>query len=159
MRTASVVMTLVVGICLAGLAVACDGESGVVRRVRMEGHSMLPSIDDGTVVDVMGYGAAEPQRGDVVLFKWPKNPNRESIKRIIGLPGDEVEIREEVVHVNDEPLDEPYIMGVNTCPCGPWEVPEGRYFVLGDFRSNSYDSRLAADVFVPEGNIVGWVKE
>jgi signal peptidase I len=98
------------------------------------------------------------QRGHVVVFKYPEEPTRDFIKRVIGLPGEKVEIREKVVYINDKPLDEPYVhflepplhpgdpefglrLESRGDSWGPEVVPEGNLFVLGDNRDNSKDSR------------------
>jgi signal peptidase I len=94
-----------------------------------------------------------PERGDVIVFRSPNNPDRDFIKRVIGVPGDTVEIRSGAVYVNDEPLAEPYITGHTGCPCGPFVVAPGTYFVLGDHRNNSSDSRVIGAI--PEESIIG----
>ena len=149
-----------------------------VQNFKVEGDSMVPSLDDGQyiIVNKLAYAQFDlgifdflpffdagedstihllgsPGRGDVIVFKSPNDPNRDFIKRVIGVGGDKVEIRDGVVYVNGEALEEPYITGRNTCPCQTWEVPEGRYFVMGDHRNNSSDSRSFG--FVPEKNIIG----
>jgi len=95
------------------------------------------------------------RRGEVVVFKFPKEPNRDFIKRVIGLPGDQIELRRKKVHVNGQALDEPYAhFIVPLSPesnsrsndlreeYGPVTVPAGQYFVMGDNRDNSEDSRF-----------------
>jgi signal peptidase I len=103
-----------------------------------------------------------PQRGDVVVFRAPENyaPGRDFIKRIIGLPGESVRIDVATgqVFIDEKPLFEPYTQGRTTCgtaivSCGPWTVPPGHYFVLGDNRQNSSDSRSFG--FIAEANIIG----
>jgi endonuclease YncB( thermonuclease family) len=107
------------------------------------------------MVDAVEYGADKPQRGDVIVFRSPTNPDVYFIKRVIGVPGDHVEIREDVVYINGEPVVEPYITGRTVCPCGFWVVEPGKYFVLGDNRPNSSDSRVIGPI--PEENILGRV--
>jgi len=111
----------------------------------------IPFIDPGN--DPVHYLFRRPQRGDVVVFRFPGNPDRDFIKRIIGEPGDTVEVRNGTVYVNGLPLDEPYITSKPTQPYGLTVVPPKQYFVLGDNRNNSYDSRQWG--FVPERNIIG----
>jgi signal peptidase I len=89
----------------------------------------------------------------VVVFEAPYYPDRDFIKRIVGVPGDKVEIHDGVVYINDEPLEEPYTQGTTNCPCGPWYIEEGQYFVMGDHRSNSSDSRQFGPI--SEGKIIG----
>ena len=153
-----------------------------MQNFRVEGQSMQPSLDDGEylIVNKLTYsqidlgifdwvpffdsGAnpvhhlwATPERGDIIVFRAPTNPDRDFIKRIIGIPGDVVQIEGTTgkVTVNGDPLSETYIQGKTTCQsvCGPWEVPERSYFVMGDNRQNSSDSRQGW--YVPEENIIG----
>lgn len=160
-RTSIAIVFAAVALGLAGFIVYDHWPSDWWPRTGSEttwqvmGDAMLPSLPDGTMVDLVEYGGAEPQRGDVVVFRSPINPDRYFIKRVIGVPGDRVEIRDGVVFVNDGPLVEPYISGRTGCPCGPWEVEPGEYFVLGDNRNNSADSRVIGPI--PEENILGRV--
>jgi signal peptidase I len=108
----------------------------------------------------------EPRRGDVVVFKYPDEPERDFIKRVIGLPGDTLELRNKKVYVNGQPLDEPYVHFLEPASnaqevtsfdvrerYGPVRVPEGQYFVMGDNRDNSQDSRYWG--FLPRSYIKG----
>ncbi len=145
---------------LFALAAACgdDSDAGqrVVAQFTVEGAGMQPSLPHGTVVDVLDYGSIQPQRGDVIVFQYPVLPNRDFIKRIIGVAGDTIEIdpEENQVLVNGEIIDEPYVQGPTTCfsQC-EFVVPADSYFVLGDNRPNSSDSRQGW--FVPKENIIG----
>jgi signal peptidase I len=105
-------------------------------------------------------------RGDVVVFKYPVQPDRDFIKRVVGLPGDRLELRRKRVYINDVPLEEPYVRYLEPPSTdgivregdlreeyGPVTVPQGQYFMMGDNRDNSMDSRYWG--FVPERNIVG----
>lgn len=87
----------------------------------------------------------DPRRGDVIVFKQPQEPETDYIKRLIGLPGDVVELRAGHVWVNGQKLDEPYVQNAyrhhGTVNFGPVAVREGHYFVMGDHRDQSYDSR------------------
>lgn len=82
-----------------------------------------------------------PRRGDVVVFQSPRAPARDFIKRVIGVPGDVVEIRNGKVYVNDKELEEPYVTNGDYSSARPLRVPQGSYYVLGDNRANSNDSR------------------
>lgn len=115
-------------------------------RFVVEGPSMQPNFYTGQflVVSRVNYLLSDPQRGDVVVFHYPNNPQEDYIKRVIGLPGDTVEIRDTQVHVNGIPLTEPYINE----PCQPgscrdnvWELGADEYFMMGDNRNHSSDSR------------------
>jgi signal peptidase I len=107
------------------------------------------------------------RRGDIVVFKYPDEPERDFIKRVIGLPGETIELRNKKVHVNGQPLDEPYVHFL-TAPSndyqevtsldvrerfGPVTVPADHYFVMGDNRDNSQDSRYWG--FLPRGHVKG----
>jgi signal peptidase I len=111
----------------------------------------LPFIDPGD--NPVRYLFRRPRRGDVVVFRFPGNPERDFIKRIVGEPGDTVEIKNGTVYINGGPLDEPYITNKPTYTYGPEKVPPNQYFVLGDNRNNSYDSHVWG--FLPEENIIG----
>lgn len=121
--------------------------------------SMLPTlqIDDRLIVDKISYHFRDVQRGDIVVFN-PTERLKEKfkdafIKRVIGLPGDKVEVSNGIVFVNDEPLPENYIAAAPDYVYGPVYVPENRYLVLGDNRNNSYDSHYWG--FVPRDLIIG----
>lgn len=123
--------------------------------------SMEPTlqINDRLVVEKISYYFNPPERGDIVVF-WPPDrltppgQRRDAfIKRIIGLPGDVVEVREGNVFVNGEMLDEDYIKAPPDYEWGPEQVPESAFLVLGDNRNSSYDSHSWG--FVPEENLIG----
>jgi signal peptidase I len=108
----------------------------------------------------------EVRRGDVVVFKYPEDPERDFIKRVIGLPGETLEVRQKKVYVDGQPLDEPYVHFLQPASAygefaafdvreqyGPVTVPEGQYFVMGDNRDNSQDSRYWG--FLPREYIKG----
>lgn len=118
---------------------------------------MEPSLHDGErlLVDKVTYRFREPRRGEIVVFGYPKDPRRKFIKRIIGLPGDVVEIRNRQLYINGTPIQEEYIRGPMYQPFGPFTVPEGTVWVLGDNRNNSEDSRFADVGAVPMERIVG----
>lgn len=126
----------------------------LTARIRVDGSSMVPTLKNGefVLVNRLAYRLGEPQRGDVIVFHYPKNPTQEYVKRLIGLPGDKVEVERRQVSVNGEILDEPYIADspryqVNTT------VPPDSYFVLGDNRNNSSDSHSWGPV--PDEYVVG----
>ncbi len=120
---------------------------------------MLPTLENGQrlLVDRLTYRFREPQRGDIVVFRYPANPSQHFIKRVIGVPGDEVYIARGTVFVNGVALQEDYINGpmFTGRPFGPVVVEPGTYFVLGDNRNNSEDSRDRRVGLVPRQNIIG----
>ena len=129
----------------------------VARAFTVDGPSMLPTLHDGErlMVDKLSYRFREPQRGEIVVFRYPADPREHFIKRIIALPGDVVEIRGGRVYVNGTALEEPYIASPTWGHFGPVKVPAGRYFVLGDNRTNSEDSRYPQVGFVPRSYLEG----
>ena len=96
-----------------------------------------------------------PQEGDIVVFEWPRNPDQKLVKRVIGTPGNTVGITRGTVFVNQEPISEPYVQKENGQTIGRRSVPQDHYYLLGDNRAESDDSRHWG--FVPEENIVGRV--
>lgn len=94
-----------------------------------------------------------PYRGEIIIFRWPKDESKDFVKRVIGLPGDHVEVRSQAVYVNGHALKEPYEMDAPRENYGPIDVPKDSLFVMGDNRNNSYDSRGWG--FVPLKNLVG----
>lgn len=97
------------------------------------------------------------EHGDIIIFKYPDNNKTIYVKRTIGLPGDVVEGKDGEVYVNGKMLDEPYIKEKINTDFGPYTVPEDSYFMLGDNRLNSNDSRYWRDTFVEDDEILGEV--
>lgn len=130
--------------------------NAVSERIRVESISMQPNLyaGDFVIVNKVVYRfLGEPQRGDVIVFRYPPNPDQVPyIKRVIGVAGDQVHIVEGKVYVNGGLLVEPYL-SVTTAKGGDWNVPEGSLFVMGDNRNNSSDSRSWG--FVPLENVLG----
>lgn len=126
--------------------------------------SMEPTIMTGDRIfgNRLAYTNEDPQRGDIVIFRYPDNEKELFIKRIIGMPGDVVWIKDGDVYLNgsDTPLDEPYVKVDAEGDFGPYEVPEGYYFMLGDNRNNSKDSRYWINPYVAKDKILGkaWVR-
>ena len=138
----------------------------VVLNFRVDGQSMTPNLDDGQMllvnrnayesVDLQGnvfYPFDPPERGDIIVFNPPTQSDKPYIKRIIGLPGDEVTFSNGQVFVNGELLDEDYIQDRTRCGRNDYcdvVVPEGQIFVLGDHRSNSSDSHVFGPVLIED---------
>ena len=128
--------------------------NAVSARVRVDGLSMLPTLKDGefVLVNRLAYRIGEPARGDIVVFRSTTNFDLDLIKRIIGVPGDDVRVADGRVIVNGLALSEPYI---NAEPrySGEWSVPQGYLFVLGDNRNDSSDSHAWG--LLPLQNVIG----
>lgn len=125
--------------------------------------SMEPTlqVNDRLVVEKMSYRFTVPERGDIVVF-WPPDeltpvgqPRNAFIKRVIGLPGDTVEVMNGQVFINEEPIDERYIKAPPNYQWGPRTIPEENYIVFGDNRNNSVDSHAWPSPFLPEDQIIG----
>ncbi len=177
--------------------------SFIAEPFRIPSGSMMPTLDVGDfiLVNKFAYGlrlpvldnkflsVGEPKRGDVVVFRYPRDPAQNWIKRVIGLPGDEISFHNHTLVINGTPVPkfdrEPYtddgskespemanvgtmiseedllgvkhailtVPGMSRSPQGTWRVPQGQYFVMGDNRDNSMDSRYWG--FMPEENLVG----
>jgi signal peptidase I len=132
-------------------------------RYVVEGSSMEPNLITGQflIVNRLAYRLGEPERGDIIVFDFPGNPSDDYVKRIIGLPGDKIQIDQGHVYVNGEQLEEPYIVDNSlTSRRGTWIVPEDNYFVMGDNRPSSSDSRtwgtLNADFIVGKAWLSYW---
>lgn len=128
--------------------------NAVSARVRVDGFSMRPTLDNGEYVLVykLAYHFDDAQRGDIVVFRFPLDPSQDLIKRVIGLPGDVVQVTNGLVSVNDRVLTEPYIAAAPEYD-GTWIVPPGQLFVLGDNRNDSSDSHAWG--MLPENNVIG----
>jgi signal peptidase I len=128
--------------------------NAVSARIRVDGSSMEPTLHGGeyVLVNKLSYRLGQPDHGDVIVFYYPRDPEQEYIKRVIGLPGDRIDIRDGNVYVNGQLLEEPYIAAAPIYP-GTWLVPDNSLFVLGDNRNNSSDSHSWGAV--PNDYVVG----
>lgn len=133
----------------------------LTARIRVEGNSMEPSLHDGefVVVNRLAYWRSQPVRGDIVVFHFPLDPGRRFIKRVIGEPGDIVQIQSGDLYVNGYLLEEPYI-AADPRYSGEWQVGDSQVFVLGDNRNNSSDSQnwgmLPLDEIIGKAILVYW---
>jgi signal peptidase I len=138
-----------------------------IQSYHVSGTSMEPGLIDNeyVMVNKIAYLFHGPERGDVVVFHNPQNPNEDLIKRVIGLPGDTVKTNSTEVRVNDVLLDEKaYISAPTNTPLNPgaktWLIPPNQYFVLGDNRPVSLDSRyigpILKDYIVGKAVLVFW---
>ena len=142
-------------------AVLFVGINVVSARIRVDGESMVPTLVSGeyVIVSRLSYRFGTPQRGDIIVFHFPRDPKEEYIKRVIGLPGDQVEIKDGHVYINGQQLQENYL-DVQMDYTGSWRVPADQLFVLGDNRNNSSDSHdwgtVPMDYVVGKAILVYW---
>ena len=133
----------------------------VYINARVPSGSMEQTIMTGDRVfgNRLAYKNKEPERFDIVIFKYPDDPSQLFVKRVIGLPGETVNIVDGKVYINDseEPLDDSFCPEVPEGSFGPYEVPEGSYFMLGDNRNHSMDSRYWQNTFVEKDAILAQV--
>jgi signal peptidase I len=141
------------GVRIWTLLIACSVTPIMIfiyQPVRIEGSSMAPLLADRDAIFVnrMVYRLAPIQRGDVVVFDYPLDRRTSFIKRIVALPGETIEIRQGLVYVNGNWLPEPYVPSqyCDLSDFGPLKVPSDSYFVMGDHRSSSNDSRAFGTV-------------
>lgn len=136
----------------------------IAQPHRVSGLSMFPNFHNGDyiITDKLTYKLGEPKRGDIVVFKNPRNEGEDFIKRIMGLPQDKVEVRNGHIYINGSLLNEPYLKpDIITTPGSylqegqPKTVSEGHFLVMGDNRGNSSDSREWGEITKAE--IIGKV--
>jgi signal peptidase I len=136
-----VIETVVYAIVLALLI-----RTFIIQAFWIPSGSMEPTLEPGDRVMVLKFWyylpTIEPKRGQIIVFKFPVDPNRDFVKRLIGLPGDKVEIKGGRVFVNDAELSEPYVKRPDNFTMEAQVVPDKNYFFLGDNRANSQDGRF-----------------
>ncbi|MFZ5814849.1 MAG: signal peptidase I [Bacillota bacterium] len=140
---------------ILALIVALVVRTFVVEVYRVDGSSMENTLrtEERVLVNKFIYRFRNPEPGDVIVFKYPKQPDRDFIKRVVAVAGDTVQMEKGKVYVNGQPFPEPPTVRMTTTDYGPYTVPAGSVFVLGDNRNNSEDSRFFGQV--PLGNIRG----
>ena len=120
-------------------------------------NTIMPG--DRLIGNRLAYIKDGPERGDVVVFKYPDDEKETYVKRVIGLPGETVEIRDAKIYINgsEEPLEEDYLKEDWIVATGPYtfEVPEGHYLVMGDNRNDSWDARYWTNTYVARDKILG----
>jgi signal peptidase I len=146
------VPTLVIAIALALII-----RTNAIASFFIPSGSMEDTLRRGDllIADKLSYKLLhdDPQRGDVMIFRYPDNPKLDYIKRVIGIPGDIIEVHDSKVYVNGAELNESYIKEPPYSVWGPKQVPKDMYFVMGDNRNHSSDSRVWG--FVPRKNFEG----
>ena len=149
-------------VLLVALLLALIIRTFAVQAYRIPSGSMLETlqIGDQLLVNRLAYGFfvpfvdealvtwSAPERGDIIVFKYPLDPETDFIKRIVGVPGDKIAMENKVLYVNGVKVNEPYVQHIDSAvypkrdTFGPIEVPPGKYFVMGDNRDDSKDSRF-----------------
>lgn len=129
----------------------------IVELYIVDGPSMRPTLqhEERLVVNKFIYRLRNPEKGEILIFKYPRDTSRDFIKRVIATGGDTIEIKEGRVYVNDQMLKEDYILEKTRTEYPKVTIPEGTVFVMGDNRNNSDDSRFADVGFVPLDLIKG----
>lgn len=140
------VVSIVVAVVLAFLI-----RQFIVELYVVDGPSMRPTLEshERLVVNKFIYHFRAPERGEIVVFRYPRDPSRDFIKRVIAIPGDTIEIKDGNVFVNGQLQQEPYILSKSYMDYPLSTVPAGHIFVMGDNRNNSEDSRFPDVGFVP----------
>lgn len=145
---------------LIGIALALVLDFVVIANARVPTGSMEDTIPVGARIIGLrhAYMMNEPQRGDIIIFKYPDDESVNYVKRVIGLPGETVLIEDGEVYIDGKVIEEPYLHTVTLGYYGPYTVPEGSYFVMGDNRNDSRDSRFWDNTYVAKNKIVAKVK-
>ncbi|MDY6268178.1 MAG: signal peptidase I [Selenomonadaceae bacterium] len=146
------IISIVVAVVLAFLI-----RQFIVELYIVDGPSMRPTLQsqERLVVNKFIYHLRTPEKGEILVFKYPRNQDRDFIKRVIATEGDTIEIKDGRVYVNDQMLNEDYILEKTRSEYPKSTVPAGTVFVMGDNRNNSEDSRFADVGFVPYSLIKG----
>lgn len=129
----------------------------IIMNIKVPTPSMLPTIqlEDQILVNRFVYRFKAPQRGDIVVFRYPDNPKEYYVKRLIGLEGEVVEIVEGRLSIDGHPVKEDYLYEDMRGSFGPYSVPEDSYFMMGDNRNDSKDSRFWNNKYVTDDLIIG----
>ncbi len=144
----TVVVALLIGFFLSKYIIAnAQVPSGSMETTVMAG--------DRIIVNRLAYAFGEPQRGDIVTFIYPDDGETLYLKRIMGLPGETIEGIDGVIYINGSPLSQDYTSEIFEEDFGPFQVPEGCYFMMGDNRNDSWDSRFWENQFVEKDAIIG----
>ena len=152
------ILAWVLTIALAVLAARVINKYVIIKaEVPTGSMESTIEVDDCILGFQLAYLFNGPERGDIVIFPWPDNPEVTYVKRVIGLPGETVEIKNGYVYIDGTPIEEPYLKEEMRGEYGPYVVPEGSYFMLGDNRNSSQDSRKWKNTYLKEEDIMAKV--
>ncbi len=129
----------------------------LIANAQVPTGSMETTIMTGSriIINRLAYISSQPQRGDIIAFYFPDDGKTVYLKRVIGLPGERIEGIDGRIYINGQPLTEDYIREEISEDFGPYIIPEGSFFMMGDNRNNSLDSRYWEDKYVEKDEIVG----
>lgn len=146
-------------IIILAFIIALIINKGIIVNAYVPTSSMENTImvGDRVVANRLAYTSNDPVRGDIIVFKCPDDKSMLYVKRIIGLPGDEVEIKNNNLYINGVILEEDYLLEEIVGEFGPYRVPDNYYFMLGDNRNRSKDSRMWHNTYLHKDDIVGKV--
>lgn len=145
------------------IAIAVVAAKIINTKVIYKAEVPTGSMEDNIMIDdcIVGlqtaYLFSDPKRGDIVVFPFPDNPKTTYVKRIIGLPGETLEVKDGSVYIDGEPLKEDYLKEEMLGEYGPYEIPEGCYFMMGDNRNPSADSRKWTNTYLKREDIIAKV--
>lgn len=144
-------------IFIGAIVVAFVLQAFIVKPFQIPSESMMATIDPGDriLVNRLAYRFGSVDRGDIIVFKSPMDPNVDFVKRVIALGGDTVEVKRGAVIVNGEPQVENYLQSIDVGNFPQTRIPEGNVFVMGDNRGDSQDARFWNPHWLPEENILG----
>ncbi|ERL23928.1 signal peptidase I [Jonquetella sp. BV3C21] len=137
------------------LVIALILRTFVIQAFYIPSGSMIPTLmpNDRVFVNKFIYRFREPRRGEIFVFKYPEDPSKDYVKRLIAVPGDKFSIQDGTVFINGKPIDEPYVKYKDSFTLPELVVPPDSFIALGDNRPNSADSRFWG--FVPRANLSG----
>ena len=145
------------GIIAVALAVGILLNKYMIANAQVPTSSMETTVmaGDRILVNRLSYLFHDPERGDIVTFIYPDDGETLYLKRILGLPGETIEGKDGKIYIDGEPLEPDYTDEVSDDGFGPYQVPEGAYFMMGDNRNDSWDSRYWEHKFVKKEDIIG----
>ncbi|MFA6000684.1 MAG: signal peptidase I [Thermoleophilia bacterium] len=146
-----------IGIFAGAIVIAFVAQAFLIKPFQIPSESMVPTIDPGDriLINRLSYRFGPVQRGDIIVFKSPMNPDVDFVKRVIAVGGETIEVKRGTVLVNGEPQVENYLNGADISNFPLTSIPEGNVFVMGDNRGDSGDARFWNPHWLPEENILG----